>query len=85
MHHRFIPIAFSHSSLLKAAQLFNVNVIIVLDHERMYADLKRDLPKTVKIVHAPKSGGAESLSILQESDCRRDIIHRVNSIMSACF
>jgi polyribonucleotide 5'-hydroxyl-kinase len=63
---------------LKAAQHFDVNVIVVLDHERMYADLSKDLPNTIKIVHAPKSGGAEALTPLQEADYRRDVIYRVS-------
>ena len=67
---------FSYSSILKAAEFFKVNVIVVIDHERMYADLSKDLPKTIKIVHAPKSGGAEALSLTQEKDCQRDLIHR---------
>ncbi|KAI6176244.1 hypothetical protein M3Y97_00777500 [Aphelenchoides bicaudatus] len=65
-----------YSSILKAAELFEVNVVIVLDHERMFADLTKDLPNTVKIIHAPKSGGAEALTNLQESDCRRDVIQK---------
>jgi len=65
-----------YSSILKAAEAFGVNIIVVLDHERMFSDLTKDLPSYIKIVHAPKSGGAEALTALQEADCRRDTIHR---------
>jgi hypothetical protein len=34
-----------------------VDVIIVLDQERIYNDLVRDMPKFVKVVWQPKSGG----------------------------
>ena len=34
-----------------------VDVVLVLDHERLYLDLQRDLPKTTDVVPLPKSGG----------------------------
>jgi len=34
-----------------------VDVVLVLDHERLYNDLQRDLPSTTHIVPLPKSGG----------------------------
>ncbi|XP_071504776.1 polyribonucleotide 5'-hydroxyl-kinase Clp1-like [Diadema antillarum] len=40
-----------------AAQAFEVDVIIVLDQERLYNELVRDIPSFVKIVLQPKSGG----------------------------
>eukprot|EP00058_Branchiostoma_floridae_P009643 XP_002595131.1 hypothetical protein BRAFLDRAFT_118599 [Branchiostoma floridae] len=46
-----------YKSILHAAREFEVDVIIVLDQERLYNDLKRDLPGFVKVVLQPKSGG----------------------------
>jgi hypothetical protein len=37
--------------------VLQVDVIIVLDQERIYNDLVRDMPKFVKVVLQPKSGG----------------------------
>lgn len=45
---------------------FYVDVVVVLDHERLYIELLRDLPSCVKIVHQPKSGGVEE----RKSDTR---------------
>ena len=36
---------------------FQVDVILVLDQERVYNDLVRDMPDFVKVVWLPKSGG----------------------------
>lgn len=48
-----------YTCLVEAAKSFEVDVIVVLDHERLYNDLLRDMPRFVKIVHQPKSGGVE--------------------------
>ena len=37
--------------------VFAVDVVLVLDHERLCNDLQRDLPRTTQIVPTPKSGG----------------------------
>jgi polyribonucleotide 5'-hydroxyl-kinase len=42
--------------LIHAAKAFEVDLIIVLDQERLYNELVRDLPETVKVVFQPKSG-----------------------------
>jgi len=34
-----------------------VDIIAVLDQERLYSELKRDMPDFVKIILLPKSGG----------------------------
>ena len=34
-----------------------VNIIVVLDQERLYNDLKKQCNDDVQIVHLPKSGG----------------------------
>ena len=41
-----------------------VNVIVVLDQERLYNDLKKQFGSKVQIVHLPKSGGVSDLSNL---------------------
>lgn len=35
----------------------SADVVLVLDHERLYIDFQRDLPKETAIVRLPKSGG----------------------------
>ena len=42
----------------------SVNVIVVLDQERLYNDLKKQFGSKVQIVHLPKSGGVSDLSNL---------------------
>ena len=37
-----------------------VDVVLVLDHERLYNDLQGDLPPTTQIVPLPKSGGVSN-------------------------
>ena len=37
--------------------LVTVDIIAVLDQERLYSELKRDMPDFVKIILLPKSGG----------------------------
>lgn len=46
-----------YQALKHAAQAFEVDVIIVLDQERLYNELVRDMPPFVKVVLLPKSGG----------------------------
>lgn len=38
-----------------------VDVIVVLDQERVYNDLKKQFGNKVQIVHLPKSGGVRKL------------------------
>ncbi|XP_078274679.1 LOW QUALITY PROTEIN: polyribonucleotide 5'-hydroxyl-kinase Clp1 [Rhinoraja longicauda] len=47
-----------YQALLHAACAFEVDVALVLDQERLYNELKRDLPHFVKTALLPKSGGA---------------------------
>ena len=37
--------------------IFLVDVVLVLDSERLYNDFQRDLPKISSILRLPKSGG----------------------------
>ena len=46
-----------YQSLLHTAQAFEADVVLVLDSERLYNDLKRDLPDFVNIILQPKSPG----------------------------
>lgn len=49
-----------YQMLIHAAKAFQVDLIIVLDQERLYNELVRDMPETVKVVFQPKSGGVSS-------------------------
>lgn len=46
-----------YQHILHAAKAFEVGQIFVLDQERLYNELLRDIPKFVKVVYLPKSGG----------------------------
>ncbi|CAG0916574.1 unnamed protein product [Notodromas monacha] len=46
-----------YSCLLFAVTTFNVDLIIVLDQERLYNELVRDVPPSVHVVYQPKSAG----------------------------
>ncbi|CAJ0952851.1 unnamed protein product, partial [Mesorhabditis belari] len=48
-----------YAAIVQAAQHFEVDIVAVLDQERLYNELQKTLPKFVKIVHLPKSGGVE--------------------------
>uniref|UniRef100_A0A1I8AXI1 Protein CLP1 homolog n=1 Tax=Steinernema glaseri TaxID=37863 RepID=A0A1I8AXI1_9BILA len=65
-----------YKSLVNVAECFEVDVVVVLDHERLYTELKRDLPSFVKIVHHPKSGGVETRSSATRIDNRRKSFHK---------
>ncbi|XP_037935289.1 protein CLP1 homolog [Teleopsis dalmanni] len=44
-------------NLLHIAQAYNVDAIFVLDQERLYNELLRDVPSNIRVVLLPKSGG----------------------------
>ena len=46
-----------YNQIKHTAQAFEVDVVIVLDQERVYNDLVRDMPAFVNVVLLPKSGG----------------------------
>lgn len=46
-----------YKHLLHVAQAFEVAAIFVLDQERLYNELLRDIPKFVQVIFLPKSGG----------------------------
>ncbi|XP_078064649.1 polyribonucleotide 5'-hydroxyl-kinase Clp1 [Mustelus asterias] len=57
-----------YQALVHAASAFEVDAAIVLDQERLYNELKRDLPHFVKTALLPKSGGA----VERSKDFRRE-------------
>ncbi|VBB28961.1 unnamed protein product [Acanthocheilonema viteae] len=65
-----------YACLVNAAEEFEVDVVIVLDHERLYNELQRDLPSFVKILHQPKSGGVENRSKEVRISSRNAAVHK---------
>lgn len=59
-----------YTQIKHVAQAFEVDIIIVLDQERLYNDLVRDMPNFVKVVWQPKSGGVVCRNSEQRSDSR---------------
>ena len=43
--------------IVSSHSLHSVDVVFVLDHERLFHDLQRELPRSTQIVPLPKSGG----------------------------
>ncbi|XP_028168685.1 protein CLP1 homolog [Ostrinia furnacalis] len=58
------------SKKLNVDNLLQVDVILVLDNERLFIELKRDMPKFVKVVYLPKSGGVVERSDTQRAESR---------------
>uniref|UniRef100_A0A8D9A2D8 Polyribonucleotide 5'-hydroxyl-kinase Clp1 n=1 Tax=Cacopsylla melanoneura TaxID=428564 RepID=A0A8D9A2D8_9HEMI len=56
--------------LLACAQRLRVDNILVLDQERLYQELKRDLPKTTDVVLLHKSGGVVDRTRQHRSESR---------------
>ena len=52
------------------AQAFEVDVISVLDQERVYNELSNDMPDFVKVVWLPKSGGVVERDGAQRAKAR---------------
>lgn len=59
-----------YRQLLDSAKAFEVDVIMVLDQERLYNELVRDMPQFVKIIFLPKSGGVSLLSFFYFFYCK---------------
>jgi len=57
-----------YNCILHTAQSFEADVVLVIDNERLYNDLKRDLPDFVKIILQPKSPGV----VERSRDTRRE-------------
>ncbi|XP_066911725.1 protein CLP1 homolog [Clytia hemisphaerica] len=60
--------------LLNVVEEFKVDVILVLDQERVYNDFKTKLGDSVQCVHLPKSGGVFERSQNQRRSAREDRI-----------
>lgn len=52
-----------YSHLLHIAQSFEVDLIVVMDEQKLYADLQRDMPNFVKVIWLPRSSGVVSRSL----------------------
>ncbi|CAA84329.1 Protein clpf-1 [Caenorhabditis elegans] len=65
-----------YKCIVKAASAFEVDVVIVLDHERLYSDLSKELPEFVRLTHVPKSGGVEQRTGQIRSKMRGENVHR---------
>lgn len=59
-----------YANLVHTAQAFEVNAIFVLDQERLFNELLRDMPSFVKVVLLPKSGGVVERSKELRSESR---------------
>lgn len=59
-----------YKHILHAAKEFQVAAIFVLDQERLYNELLRDVPKTTQVVFLQKSGGVVERSRHQRSEAR---------------
>lgn len=59
-----------YKHILHAARAFEVSAIFVLDQERLYNELLRDLPSFVQVVFLPKSGGVVERSKHVRSETR---------------
>ena len=59
-----------YNQIKHIAQAFEVDVIVVLDQERVYNDLVRDMPNFVKTIWLPKSGGVVERSVDQRISAR---------------
>lgn len=56
--------------LLHAAKEFEVGAVFVIDQERLYNELLRDMPNFVKVVFLPKSGGVVERSKAARAETR---------------
>ncbi|KAL3275842.1 hypothetical protein HHI36_020584 [Cryptolaemus montrouzieri] len=59
-----------YKQILNNTKVFEVDVILVLDQERLYNELVRDIPNFVKVVFLQKSGGVVERSKSVRSEAR---------------
>ncbi|XP_067649529.1 polyribonucleotide 5'-hydroxyl-kinase Clp1-like [Haliotis asinina] len=59
-----------YESIKQAAGAFEVDAVIVLDQERLYNEMKRDMPEFVKVILLPKSGGVVERSTHVRAESR---------------
>ncbi|XP_059541975.1 polyribonucleotide 5'-hydroxyl-kinase Clp1-like isoform X2 [Myotis daubentonii] len=74
-----------YQALVHAASAFEVDVVVVLDQERLYNELKRDLPHFVHTVLLPKSGGVVERSQDFRRECRDKRIREYFYGFRGCF
>ncbi|XP_070566649.1 polyribonucleotide 5'-hydroxyl-kinase Clp1-like isoform X2 [Ptychodera flava] len=74
-----------YQCITHAAQAFEADVIIVLDQERLYNELGRDIPKFVKVVLQPKSGGVVERPQAFRRHCRDEKIREYFYGFRNCF
>lgn len=43
---------------MHAIKTFEVDVVLVMKHDRLYADMIATLPKSIAVINLPRSGGA---------------------------
>lgn len=60
----------NYKNLLHIAEAFEVNVILVLDQERLYHELIRDMPVFVRVAFLPKNGGVVCKPKTQRNEAR---------------
>ena len=60
-----------YDHLTHIAQAFEADVIIVLDEERLYSELERDLPQFVKVIWLPRSSGVTKRPVHLRSEARQ--------------
>lgn len=65
-----------YQTIIHAAESFEVDIVIVLDQERLYNELKRDLKKFVKVVLQPKSPGVVERSSKNRAESRVEQIRQ---------
>nr|CAB3231681.1 polyribonucleotide 5'-hydroxyl-kinase Clp1 [Phallusia mammillata] len=61
-----------YQCILHTAQSFEADVVLVLDSERLYNDLKRDLPDFVNVILQPKSPGVVERTREMRRDAREE-------------
>lgn len=64
-----------YQCILHTAQCFEAEVVLVIDSERLFNDLKRDLPDFVDVVSLPKSPGVVERSSHGRREMREEAIH----------
>lgn len=56
--------------LLHAIQALSIDVLLVMGHDRLYAELKQDMTGNIVVIKLPRSGGVRSLEVARLLVCR---------------
>lgn len=59
-----------YKHILHAVRAFEVNAVFVLDQERLYNELLRDVGQSVQVIYLPKSGGVVERTRSQRAEAR---------------